>query len=802
MIRFAATIASYLSRGEPHAARSPRKGKGDVMRFPGIVWRGFGLFLLGVSLLGHAAPQASGQVTTFSHSPESPSSTANQSQSSHLEFVENSFPNAVIGVPFHSSIQAAGGSGLLAFTVTGDLPPGLVFQTGANTVAVSGEPTETGEYTFEISAKDDSGNSLQSDFTIHVLAIVPGGLATRSTNILDQEAMTLTDTDDAFFPIVILDNENFNFTDSVAAFLPLKILDNENFNFTDSVSSLDSVDIVDNESFSFSDTITVALLRVPKITWTAPAPITYGTPLSATQLDATSTTVGTFAYTPPAGTVLPAGQQTLSVTLTPTDSTAFGAATATVMLTVNQAAQSITFTPPASPVTYPLSSPITLVATGGASGNPVTFSVLSGPATVSGVNGSILTITGAGTVVIAANQAGNTNYTAAPQATQSIVVNPPVIAVLTSPTPGLSTKLGTTNVTFQWTTGTNVTEYQLNLSAIAPGASDLFLYKGTATSAIAATLPANAVEVYATLYSKINGVWLSNSYVYTESGTPTPATLTSPAPGLGTILGATNVIFKWSAGLAVTEYQLNLSAIASGDSDLYLYKGTALTTTVPTLPANGVKVYATLYSKINGVWQSNDYVYTESGTPTPATLTSPTPGISTILGTSNVVFQWTAGIAVSDYQLNLSAIAPGDSDLYLYKGTALTTTVPDLPANGVKVYARLYSDVNGSWQSNDYVYTESGTLTLAVLTSPTPGLSTILGASNVTFQWTAGIDVTDYQLNLSAIAPGDSDLFVYKGTALTATAPTLPANGVKVYARLYSDIDGTWQYNDYVYTEQ
>ena len=56
-------------------------------------------------------------------------------------------------------------------------------------------------------------------------------------------------------------------------------------------------------------------------TFAMPAAITYGTPLSATQLAATSATPGTFAYTPPAGTVLSAGTQGLSATLTPTDST-------------------------------------------------------------------------------------------------------------------------------------------------------------------------------------------------------------------------------------------------------------------------------------------------------------------------------------------------------------------------------------------------------------------------------------------------------------------------------------------------
>jgi hypothetical protein len=374
-------------------------------------------------------------------------------------------------------------------------------------------------------------------------------------------------------------------------------------------------------------------------------------------------------------------------------------------------------------------------------------------------------------------------------------------AALTTPTPGVGTKLGTTDVTFEWTTGTGVTEYQLDLGTVA-GASNLFLYKGTATSAIASTLPANDVVVYATLYSKINGVWESNAYEYTEAGTPTPAALTSPTPGVGTILGTNNVQFQWNAGIAVTDYELTLSAIAAGDSELFSYKGTALTATATSLPADGVKVYARLYSKINGVWEYNDYQYTEGGTPTPAALTNPTPGVGTILGTSNVQFQWNAGIAVAEYQLNLSAVAAGDSELFLYKGTALTATATSLPANGVTVYARLYSKINGVWQYNDYQYTEGGTPTPATLTSPAPGVGTVLGTSNVKFQWTAGIAVTDYQLNLSAVAAGDSELFLYKGTALTATATSLPANGVKVYARLYSKINGVWQYNDYVYTEQ
>ena len=377
----------------------------------------------------------------------------------------------------------------------------------------------------------------------------------------------------------------------------------------------------------------------------------------------------------------------------------------------------------------------------------------------------------------------------------------PTVAVLTSPAPGLSTTLGANNVVFTWTTAAGATDYQLNLSAVSPGASDLYSYKGTATTATAPSLPTNGAEVYATLYTKSNGVWQSNSYVYYESG-PRLAALTSPTPGLGTILGTGSVTFQWTTGAEVADYQLNLSAIGQGQSELFSYKGTATSAVVSSLPANGATVYATLYSKINGAWQSIAYQYTESGTPTPAVLTSPTPGLTTILGTSSVLFQWTAGGGASEFQLNLSAITPGASDLFVYKGTASSATVPSLPAHGVTVFATLYSKIKGTWQSNSYVYTESGSPTPGALTSPTPGLGTILGTSNVLFQWSAGTSASLYQLNLSTVAPGDSELYSYKGTALSATAPSLPANGVKVYARLYSKIDGNWLYNDYVYTEQ
>lgn len=79
------------------------------------------------------------------------------------------------------------------------------------------------------------------------------------------------------------------------------------------------------------------------VTWAAPADITYGTALGASQLNASATVPGTFAYTPAAGAVLNAGaSQTLSVRFTPTDGGSYAPVTKTVSLKVLPKALTIT----------------------------------------------------------------------------------------------------------------------------------------------------------------------------------------------------------------------------------------------------------------------------------------------------------------------------------------------------------------------------------------------------------------------------------------------------------------------------
>jgi len=83
----------------------------------------------------------------------------------------------------------------------------------------------------------------------------------------------------------------------------------------------------------------------PTITWPAPSAIDYGVALSSTQLNATASVAGTFAYTPAAGSVLNAGTEKLSVLFTPADAIDYSTASSTVPLTVNKADASVTPNP-------------------------------------------------------------------------------------------------------------------------------------------------------------------------------------------------------------------------------------------------------------------------------------------------------------------------------------------------------------------------------------------------------------------------------------------------------------------------
>jgi hypothetical protein len=104
-----------------------------------------------------------------------------------------------------------------------------------------------------------------------------------------------------------------------------------------------------NFNASGSQGLAVTVTQTPSVlTWLPPATIEYGTPLGATQLNASSSVPGAISYSPATGTVLSAGLDTLTATFVPTDTFDYTGATAKQTITVTQRPSTLTWAQPAA----------------------------------------------------------------------------------------------------------------------------------------------------------------------------------------------------------------------------------------------------------------------------------------------------------------------------------------------------------------------------------------------------------------------------------------------------------------------
>ena len=165
-----------------------------------------------------------------------------------------------------------------------------------------------------------------------------------------------------------------------------------------------------------------AAKTIPQISWSTPSAVTYGTPLSPAQLNATANVAGNFAYSQALGAVLPAGQHQLSAVFTPNESNLYSTSTSTVLLVVNPAYPSISWPSPA---------PIT-------AGGPLNTTRLNA---VANIPGSITYNPGLGTVLASGMQELTATFTPSDQinylvTTASVLISvqqPAITQLTTSP---------------------------------------------------------------------------------------------------------------------------------------------------------------------------------------------------------------------------------------------------------------------------------------------------------------------------------------------------------------------------------
>jgi predicted outer membrane repeat protein len=259
-------------------------------------------------------------------------------------------------------------------------------------------------------------------------------------------------------------------------------------------------------------------------------------------------------------TATSAAQGMLSVNMpitAPGNSVQPAALTSSATLTIQLPTQTITFVTPSS-LTYG-NAPITLTATGGASGNPVTFSLdetsTLGAATLSG---SRLTITGVGTIVVDANQAAGSGYSGAAQVQQSIVINKvPLTITASSPT-----------VTY-----------------------------GSAVPAI--------TPIFSTFFNGDTSAVLTKQPICTTAYTATSSVGSSPATSCSGAL-AGNYTFTYING-SVTVNPAPTFAIAGGNASMSISPGATTGNTVPitVTPSNGFIGTVSLTCSISPVAASN-----------------------------------------------------------------------------------------------------------------------------------------------------------------------------------------------------
>jgi hypothetical protein len=173
---------------------------------------------------------------------------------------------------------------------------------------------------------------------------------------------------------------------------------------------------------------------VPALSFATIASQTYGNaPFSISATSASSGTVTYAVFSGPANlsgsTVTLTGAGTVVLNASQAASGNYSAATATTSFTVAPIVPTLSFATIASQ-TYG-NAPFSISATSASSG-AVTYTVVSGPATISG---STVTLTGAGTVVLDANQAASGGYAPA-TATTSFTAAAQTFTLTTSSSPG------------------------------------------------------------------------------------------------------------------------------------------------------------------------------------------------------------------------------------------------------------------------------------------------------------------------------------------------------------------------------
>ncbi len=403
---------------------------------------------------------------------------------------------------------------------------------------------------------------------------------------------------------------------------------------------------------------------------------------------------------------------------------------------------------------------------------------------------------------VAANAANNTRTGTISVGNQTFTVTQEGLGLAVMTIPALGSTFTSSSVTFNWSAGTGVTSYWLDVGT-SLGSGNLSNGATTSLSRTVNFLPVDGRTIYVRLWSFQGSAWQPPiDYAFTactSCGADPRATLTLPAPG--STLNSRTATFQWTAGSGATSYWLDIGN-APGLGDISNGATTSLGRQVANLPNDGRTLFIRLWTFLGGVWQPGiDYTVracTGCAADPRATLATPQAGAS--LTSTTATFTWTAGTGAMKYWLDVGNSA-GIGDIASGETAGLSRQVAALPNDGRTIYLRLWTFINGGWQVPfDYSVKACNGCAAdprATIATPLPG--SVMPASSATFTWRAGTGATNYWLDIGT-AVGIGDIFRGATTALTRQVTGLPVDGRRIYARLWTFINGAWQTPfDYAY---
>ncbi len=492
-----------------------------------------------------------------------------------------------------------------------------------------------------------------------------------------------------------------------------------------SIQAIYSGDSANAVSTSTAASMTVTQ-ATPVISWATPAAITYGTALSATQLNATATfggssVAGTFNYTPASGTVLHAGSgQTLSVTFTPADSTDFATpAAATTTITVNQALPVLSWATPVA-ITYGTALSATQLNATAAFGG----STVAGTFTYTPAAGTVLRAGSGQTLSVTFAPTDATDYATPAAATTTITVNQ-ATPVITWATPAAITY------------GTALSATQLNATAAFGGSNVAGTFTYTPASGV--ILKAGSGQTLSVTFAPTD----TTDYA-TPAATTTTITVNQATP---VITWATPTAITYGTALSAT--QLNATAAFGGSNVAGTFTYTPAAGTV--LKAGSGQTLSVTFAPTD----TTDYA-TPAATTTTITVNQATPVITWATPTAI-----TYGTALSATQLNATAAFGGSNVAGTFTYTPAAGTV--LKAGSGQTLSVTFAPTDAT----DYATPAAATTTITV----NQALPVVSWATPAAITYGTALSAT--QLNATA---------AFGGSAVAGTFTYTPAAGAVLKA--------------------